>query len=172
MRKYYTEYNYYMSEMERSGEFSTQRRAIVYGLMSLLGIACTRYLPKTTDDPRKEESTAVSQELDPKIKEYLKTGQETVLFNLIQVITEISAKKFGIPTGNANLEFIRKEIEEHPGSLFVIGGLIAPPIEEVLYRLTPSILFDRTGNGMRWDIGVGSSIVFAASHNRDSITEN
>lgn len=73
----------------------------------------------------------------------------------------------GLPPGNAGEEEIGRTLELQPLRIFVLAVLVAPPLEELIFRGLPSRLSDwilRTRQGSRWPLGILTALGFAAMH--------
>jgi membrane protease YdiL (CAAX protease family) len=75
---------------------------------------------------------------------------------------------FGIQQGNAGEDKIEALLRGGALRSLVIAGLVAPAVEELMFRWLPSWLSDVTlqrKGGMRWRLGLCMALSFALVHN-------
>ena len=74
------------------------------------------------------------------------------------------AETIGLPITRES-EKTKQQVREKPAQTFVNTVAIAPPIEEALCRLLPSLLINDASKSNRWEVGIPTSLAFAYLHN-------
>ncbi|MEK7509293.1 MAG: CPBP family intramembrane glutamic endopeptidase [Patescibacteria group bacterium] len=72
--------------------------------------------------------------------------------------------------GAAGKKEMIKMLFENPGALTTLAVIIAPTVEEIGFRLLPSLVVDRalgSDAGVLWEVGVPTSILFAQAHTKE-----
>lgn len=85
---------------------------------------------------------------------------ELLLISLLPLI--------GIPAGNAGAEDLDEIMEHGPLYFLAVGAILAPAMEEAVFRGLPSLMSDlvlRRKDGQRWMLGIFAALIFAAVHN-------
>jgi len=94
----------------------------------------------------------------------LDTVKETLVVNLGIGILEQTAKKVGLPILTEKKGRPQGFVNQPVNSL-VDAAVIAPPVEETLFRLIPNLLLHDKSKSGRWEIGIPASLVFGYIHN-------
>ena len=71
--------------------------------------------------------------------------------------------------GPAGKEEMIRMLLENPGVLATLAIIIAPIVEEIGFRLLPSLVVDKvlgSNAGVLWEVGVPTSIIFAQAHTK------
>ena len=89
----------------------------------------------------------------------------------VSIATVAVTKALGVTVGvgNAGSESLIKELG-NPAKLFLLGGVLAPAVEEFLFRFLPSKAIDEVAGGRFkgksiWLAGIATSVAFALAHN-------
>ena len=109
-------------------------------------------------------------------EEVITSVVEGSAFGIGSLLFTVLSNKLGLRTGNAGAkefgETTRRKQTSHPQEarqmqtmMDVIGIAVVPPIEEYFFRAWPSNHFLGENKGVRWDVGLPMSLLFAVSHN-------
>lgn len=94
---------------------------------------------------------------------YSVTILESNLMTMGTIILSMMLRSVGIRSGNASSEEIEKIILETPLNAFFRIVVVAPIIEEMMFRAFPRAVF-----GDNWVNGIASSLIFAGLHMENS----
>ena len=99
-------------------------------------------------------------------REFINSLGTTGILLAINIATAPIASSVGIPTGNESYSSEEgQRLFENPVKGFILGSIVSPLSEEVLFRASPNMVFAYGSEGMRWDVGIPSAMLFALAHN-------
>ncbi len=127
-----------------------------------VGLGATGFLlPKIhTQEPKSPQNPIQS-------RKYLDTIGGTISLTAIQSVINRFLLSKGINIGSSSEQYNPVSSRMHSSGDSSLRNmlLLAPLREEYLFRELPSILLKLPNQGMRWDIGLPTSAIFAAVHN-------
>lgn len=128
------------------------------------GIAQTDMQPKSENI---SHETQTSEEEQKDIDSYTETAIEQSLMMGAKYIANAVFEKLKIENGNKSMsdEEIIEYLEDESISTLFTSGVLAPIIEEALFRALPSGFINQNDKGHRWEIGIPTSFLFALMHN-------
>lgn len=174
-------------------KFVLSRRQFIAMLTSTAALGAASYLsgniPVNAASAEKTLDSKLSQNKEEKQKRdeapLLKTLEEQGLLVIGKAVTLAICRKIGIPIKipktNSD-EITRQLLMEKPLKSFLNIAILGPAVEEGLFRLIPSLFFNRPGwdlsykhgestpvvNINFWEVGIPTSALFALAHNVES----
>ena len=128
-------------------------------------ISQTNTQPKSENISHEIQTSEAEQE---SVKDsYAETAIEQSLMMGAKYIANAIFEKLKIENENKSLsdEEIIECLRDRPISSLFATGVLAPVIEEALFRALPSAFIDENDKQHRWDIGIPTSLLFALVHN-------
>ncbi|MDP3998844.1 MAG: hypothetical protein Q8P89_04495 [bacterium] len=110
-----------------------------------------------------QELSTANQQTSAQGPLLLDTIKEAAIFAAGTTVTDVVARKIGLPI-NPLSERGKKMIREKPVRALE-ESIIAAPIEEAIFRLAPNLLLNDSSHSGRWETGILASLVFAYVHN-------
>lgn len=165
------------SKPNNGGIMVNRRGWIAYALLSggsIAGTAVARSMEINRLSPSQKKYPIVQVDGPSNEISVINTIEESIAFNAIQVVSGSILTRMGLKIGNADLEQVMNNIPHdsmnrrlflHLG-LGIVESLIFTPLrEELIFRAIPDALLNDDRSKARWDIGLVTSVFFAAIHN-------
>jgi hypothetical protein len=134
------------------------------------------FAPQQTQMTKKEEIPLTSEkEIEEKGDSYIRTVIETQLMLIGENLANKVLRKLGLePTRPLSEKEWQRILENTSIEDIIEAVLLAPGVEETLFRLIPSKFIDmltKDKKSHRWEIGIPVSILFALCHKLGEIEE-
>lgn len=117
--------------------------------------------PFSTSEPQAQMINDKSSELEPSLMD---TAKESIVFTAAKLMADQTLRELGVPLTPTS-ESMNEKILKKPLKAFMEGVVLAPLIEEALFRLFPSWILSYWTKDTAWAVGVPISVTFAYAHN-------
>lgn len=127
--------------------------------------------PIPPSQPQLQPKSQDNEEQNDETPSLMDTAKETVVFTAAKLTTYLTLKSLGVPiTPMSNS--VKYKLLNKPVQAFAEGVVLAPPLEEALFRFLPSWILSHWTKDTSWGVGVPVSLAFAYTHNFQDIEPN